>query len=432
MSKSSLAQKEWRHSTLESRLALCDKFCTEMEAQTDQVAKEISTMMGKPFHHAQGEVSGCIERARQMMEFAPKVLADEMLPEKEGFMRKLVREPVGVVAVIAPWNYPLLTSVNCIIPAILSGNSIIIKHSSRTPLVADAFVNVFKKANAPENLVQALHTDHSTLANVLANPAIQYTHFTGSVRGGHEVYQTVAKSRFMDVGLELGGKDPAYVAEDADLDRAVEGAVDGGFFNAGQSCCGVERVYVHRSLYEEFLKKAAVLVAEYKLGDPFDPSTNMGPMAQPSSIPFLHEQVKEAEKMGARIICGGKPTTDANGKGRFFEPTIVADCTHEMSVIKEESFGPIIAVMPVDSDEEALALMNDSPYGLTASIWTSDAKRAEKMAPMLECGTVFMNRCDFLDPMLAWSGHKDTGKGISLSHYGFDPLTRIKSYHFKE
>jgi len=298
-------------------------------------------------------------------------------------------------------------------------------------LCADHFAKAFEKAGAPKGLVQALHADHSTVARVLARPEVGFAHFTGSVKGGHEVYSEVAKSRFIDVGLELGGKDPAYIAEDADLKYAVENVVDGGFYNAGQSCCGVERVYVHKSLYKQFLDQAVPLIQAYNLGNPLESSTTLGPMAQQSAIDFLTKQVQEAKQMGGRVLVGGSATKDKAGKGRFFAPTLVADATHKMGLMIEENFGPVFGVMPVASDEEAVKLMNDSPYGLTASIWSKSQERALKLAPQIETGTVFMNRCDYLDPYLAWTGVKDTGKGVTLSKHGFDAVTRLKSYHLR-
>lgn len=265
-----------------------------------------------------------------------------------------------------------------------------------------------------------------TRAKIMIYMYTGYAHFTGSVRGGHQVYKNVS-NRFIDVGLELGGKDPAYIADDADIDQAIEGVVDGGFYNAGQSCCGIERVYVHRKHYDEFLDRASTIISGYKQGNPLEDGVDMGPMAQPSSVDFLSAQVKEAKEKGARVLVGG----EASDCGRFFQPTLVADATHDMGVMTEESFGPIIAVAPVDSDEEALELINDSPYGLTVSLWTNDEERAMRLAGECQTGTVFMNRCDYLEPLLAWTGVKDTGKGVSLSRHGFGPLTRLKSYHFK-
>ena len=301
----------------------------------------------------------------------------------------------------------------------------------RVALCGEAFARAFSNAGAPENLVTAIDATHETCAKIIARPEIGYVSFTGSVRGGHEVYREGAK-RFIDVGLELGGKDPAYVAPDADLDHAIANLVDGAYYNAGQSCCGIERIYVHESVYSRFVEGALAEVRKYKLGDPLDPATTMGPMAQPGAPEKLAAQVEEARSKGGRVLSGGAPVHDSTGRGRFFDPCLVTDANHSMhGLMVEESFGPIVGVQKVSDDDEAVKLMNDSPYGLTAAIWTRDQERAFRIGAQIETGTFFMNRCDYLDPLLPWTGVKDTGKGMSLSKYGFLPLTRRKSFHLR-
>mmetsp|Transcript_23630 Transcript_23630/g.46081 ORF Transcript_23630/g.46081 Transcript_23630/m.46081 type:complete len:496 (+) Transcript_23630:2-1489(+) len=428
--ESAVAQREWATSPLEKRIEVVQGMIGYFEANKDRIAADISSMMGKPLNQAKGEIGGVAERGNAFCDLAPAALADDMLPEKEGFFRKIAREPVGVVLSIAPWNYPLLTGVNSIIPGVLSGNSVLVKHSPRTPLCADHFEKAFLEAGAPEGLVKALHVENETVDAVIQATQVGTVSFTGSVATGHKVYSSVAK-RFIDCTLELGGKDAAYVAEDADLDQAVETLVDGAFYNAGQSCCGIERIYVSEALYDGFLEKATKIVSSYVLGDPFDPNTTMGPVAMPGQPAFLQAQVEDAKAKGARILTGGSPATDGAGKGRFFLPTIAADCSHDMDIMREESFGPVVAVTPVKDDEHALNLMNDSKYGLTAVLFTTSVERAHAMTPRLEAGTVFMNRCDYLDPLLPWSGVKDTGKGVSLSMHGFRAYNRLKGYHFR-
>jgi len=317
------------------------------------------------------------------------------------------------------------------VAAVLSGDAVLLKHSDRTPLCADHFQQAFTAAGAPKGLVQAIHVDHDMVAQLARHPSISFVSFTGSVAGGKAVYTNVAQHRFIDVGLELGGKDAAYVADDADMKHAIANVVDGSLYNAGQSCCAVERIYVHRSRYEEFLAGSKQLLSTYVLGDPLQPTTTLGPIAQPKQIDLLKTQVDQAVSKGARLLFGGKPTTDNAGKGRFFEPTLIADCRHDMSIMWDESFGPIVAVAPVDSDQDAIEKINDSPYGLTASVWTQSVQRADTINKQLNVGTVYMNRCYYLDPYLPWSGRQDSGKGISLSKYSFSPYYRTKGYNYR-
>lgn len=423
------AQRAWRRTPLAERVALVERFNAAVEADKERIAREITLQMGKPLGQARGEVNGMLDRSRQLLTIAAEALADVKLPEKPGFVRTIVREPLGVVLDIAPWNYPLLTVVNVVVPAVLAGNAVLIKHAPQTPLCGKHFQDAFAKAGAPEGLVTAFQASHATIAELVSRPGIDHVAFTGSVRGGREVQQTASK-RFIDVGLELGGKDPGYVAPDANFQHAVENLIDGAFYNAGQSCCAIERIYVHRSLYDRFVESALALVKAYKLGDPLDDATTMGPMTLTTAPRMLAEHVADAKKKGGRVLCGGSPA-QVNGKGRFFEPTLVADAPQESLLMQEESFGPVIGILPVADDAEAIRLMNDSRYGLTAAIWTEDPERAARMARELEAGTVFMNRCDYLDPLMPWSGVKDSGKGASLSYEGFRHLTRPKSLHFR-
>jgi acyl-CoA reductase-like NAD-dependent aldehyde dehydrogenase len=428
--RASKAQRAWAATRLEERLALCERFCEEFLKAQPKIAREISLQMGKPLGQAEGEVKTAVTRARYMMSIAAEALADEPLPPLEGFSRKISQEPVGVVLAIGAWNYPLLITVNVVVPAVLAGDAVLIKPSPRTPLCANHFADAFSRAGAPKDLVQAFMVDHPTVANAVEHPAIGFVSFTGSVRGGREVYAMVASKRLIDVGLELGGKDPGYVAEDANLEHAAANLIDGAFYNAGQSCCAIERVYVHRSLYKPFLERAEGLVREYKLGDPLSGDTSIGPMALPGAPAVLATQVAEAKARGARVLVDGSPT-QVNGHGRFFSPALLSDVDNKVALMQEESFGPVLGVRAVDSEEEAVSLMNDSAYGLTAAIWTESAERAERLGKRLEAGTVFMNRCDYLDPALPWTGFKDSGKGVCLSHWGFAAVTRRKSWHFR-
>lgn len=431
VSRAHRAHRQWMRTSIPERIALCERFCQELEKDAERVAREVTQQMGKPLAQARGEVKTALFRARTMMSLAAEALRDEPLPPVPGFTRFIRHEPVGVVLDISAWNYPLLITVNVVVPSVLAGNAVIIKHANRTALCGDAFARTFAAAGAPEHLVTAIDATHDVAARIIARPEVGYVSFTGSVRGGHEVYREGAR-RFIDVGLELGGKDPAYVAPDADLDHAVANIVDGAYYNAGQSCCGIERIYVHASVYDQFVEGALAEVRRYKLGDPLDAATSMGPLAQPGAPEKLAAQVEEARAKGGRVLCGGKPVHDGAGRGRFFDPCLVVEANHTMhGLMVEESFGPIVGVQRVADDDEAVRLMNDSPYGLTAAIWTRDQERAFRVGSQIETGTFFMNRCDYLDPMLPWTGVKDTGKGMSLSKYGFLSVTRRKSFHLR-
>jgi len=352
------------------------------------------------------------------------------VPRREaGFERRIVKEPLGVVLDLPAWNYPLLTAVNVVMPAVLAGNAVIVKHSPRSPLCGEHFARAFADAGAPPGLVQALQCEHATTERVIGDPRIDHVVYTGSIFGGHRIV-SAASSRFVRVGLELGGNDPAYVAADCDFEKTVDNIVDGAIYNAGQSCCAVERVFVHRSIYRRFVDAAEALVRGYVMGDPIDAKTSLGPIAQPNHPGELEGLVADAVQLGGHLVCGGHRTA-VDGRGRFFEATLLADVPPQSAVLQRESFGPLLPLVPVDSDEEALARMNDSTLGLTASVWTKDRERVERLARSLEYGTVFMNRCDHVDPSLPWSGWKSSGRGLSLSALGFDELTRTKALHYR-
>jgi len=417
-----------RGASLKERAEWVERATAAMEKRADEIAYDISRMMGKPVAQGRNEVAGMAQRARHMISIAEQSLADVVLP-KENFDRRVVKEPLGVVLDLPAWNYPLLTAVNVVAPAVLAGNAVIVKHSPRSPLCGMHFARAFEEAGAPWGLVQSLDCDHPTSERIVGDARVDHVVFTGSVYGGHRIAEAAAQ-RFIDVGLELGGNDPAYVAPDCDFEQTIANVVDGCIYNCGQSCCAVERVYVHRTLYDRFVDACEPLVRAYVMGDPRDDKTTLGPVAQPHHVPELEALVANAVKMGARAIVGGRATKVA-GRGRFFEATLLADVSQSADMMQRESFGPIVAIAPVESDEEALAKMNDSKLGLTASIWTRDADRAKRMARALEYGTVYMNRCDSVDPALPWTGVKDSGRGSSLGALGFDHLTRPKSIHFR-
>lgn len=429
LARAQKAARALRAMSVRERVQLLLRACEKMEARTDEIARDITRQMGKPLAHARGEVGGMAGRLRHMAAIAEASLADIVLDPKDKLERRIVREPLGVVLDLPAWNYPLLTAVNAVAPAVLAGNSVIIKHAPRTPLCAEPFARAFREAGAPEGVVQAIFLDYPNTEKLVADARIDHVLFTGSVHGGHRMQQA-AKDRFLHIGLELGGNDPAYVAEDCDFDKTVENVVDGAMFNAGQSCCAVERVYVHRKLYDRFVAAVEPLVRAYVLGNPEDEKTSMGPIAQPWHRKELDALVQDATGRGAKRVCGGR-ALQVDGKGRFFEPTLLKDVPHDAKLMQQEAFGPILPVTPVGSDEEALELMNRSTLGLTASVWTADRERAARMARDLDFGTVYMNRCDSLDPALPWVGVKDSGRGVTLSALGLQALTRPKSIHFR-
>ncbi|KAG9402163.1 hypothetical protein AC1031_007866 [Aphanomyces cochlioides] len=428
------AQKAWALESLDARKAVCTKWISVLDANIDTIAQDISRQMGKPLSQAVGEVKGTIQRARIMIELSDKALAPTKFPATESLFQEITKEPIGVVFCIAPWNYPMMTVVNSVIPALLAGNGVLLKHSPQTPLCGDHYESTLAQAGVPQDLLRSIHCSHETAAALITNPLVNYVSFTGSVRGGAQVNATAGATRFIGTTLELGGKDAMYVAPDADIAAAAAGLVDGACYNAGQSCCGVERVYVHRSKYEEFIAEAVPHFDAYKLGNPLESSTTLGPMALASATAVLTQHIQDAVAKGGKVVTANKApseVTDAVGHGRFFPPTLVRDATHDMLLMSEESFGPILGVMAVDSDEEAIEKMNDSNYGLTAGIFTRDFERAKRIGKQLEAGTVYMNRCDAVDAYLPWTGVKDTGKGHSLSEHGFAAFTQLKGWNMK-
>ena len=424
------AQAKWRQTTLDERSAIVNRFIDAFVARKQPIAEEISWQMGRPLGQSPGEVRGFEERARYMVAIAAQALADIDAGPKQGFRRFIRRDPAGVVLVLAPWNYPYLTSVNSVVPAIMAGNAVILKHSSQTPLCAERYAECFATAGLPEGVFQSLHCTHEQTSKMIASPLVDFVAFTGSVAGGHAVQEAAAR-RFIGIGLELGGKDPAYVRADANLAHAVENLVDGAFFNSGQSCCGIERIYVHKNIYNEFVDGFVGLTRQYKLGNPIDPATNLGPMVRTRAAEFARGQVTEAVAAGAKSLIGAKEFAADKAGTPYMAPQVLVNVNHGMRLMNEESFAPVIGIMKVGSDEDAITLMNDSAYGLTAAIWTSDADAALSIGERVETGTWFMNRCDYLDPALAWTGVKDSGRGCTLSRVGYEQLTRPKSYHLR-
>ena len=422
------AQREWRSVSIAERGRVILAFLEALLAMNAEIVTELAWQMGRPVRYG-GEKGGVEERTRACVALAEEALAPYLPPEKPGFRRYIAREPLGLVMVIAPWNYPYLTAVNTIVPALLAGNAVLLKHASQTLLVGERFAAAFRKAGLPAGLFHNLVLSHSQTEKLIGSGKVDHINFTGSVEGGRQI-ERAAAGTFASLGLELGGKDPAYVMADAKLDHAIENLVDGAFYNSGQCCCGIELIYVDANVYDDFVAGAAALTAKYVVGSPLDQVTTLGPMARGKFADLVREQVAEAKRKGATPLVNMKVEGDRPGSP-YLAPEVLANVNHQMAVMREESFGPVVGIMKVHDAEEAITLMNDSPYGLTASIWTSDMDRAAEMGARVETGTVFMNRCDYLDPYLAWTGVKETGRGVSLSKFGFEALTQPKSFHLR-
>jgi acyl-CoA reductase-like NAD-dependent aldehyde dehydrogenase len=428
LAKARAAQKSWAKRPLAERVALVEEGVARLDRVNADLVTELAWQMGRPTRYG-GEMGGVKERAAWMAKIAEKSLADDVIEDSDRFRRYLAREPLGLVFVIAPWNYPYLTAMNSIVPALIAGNAVVLKHASQTLLCGERLADAF--AHLPEGLFTNLFLDHATTSELIGAREFDFVNFTGSVRGGQEI-ERAAAGTFVGTGLELGGKDPGYVRADADLDTAVDVLIDGAMYNSGQCCCGIERIYVHASLYDAFVEKSAALVSKYRLGSPLEPETTIGPMASKRFADTVRGQIAEAVAAGAKPLIDPGLFPADTGETAYLAPQILVNVDHSMRVMMEESFGPVVGIMPVKDDAEAIRLMNDCRYGLTASIWTSDTDKAAEIGSQIETGTVFMNRCDYVDPALCWTGCKETGRGTTLSNLGYLALTRPKSYHLRK
>lgn len=420
-------QAEWAARPLQERIDLVMAGVAAVGTMNDEIVPELAHMMGRPVRYG-GEFGGFNERASHMAEIAEDALADIVVGEDETFKRYIKRIPHGVVFVVAPWNYPYMTAINTVAPALIAGNTVVLKHATQTLLVGERMARAFHAAGVPEDVFQNVFLSHDVTNDLIAGKAFDFVNFTGSVGGG-QAMERAAAGTFTGVGTELGGKDPGYVMDDADLEAAVDTLIDGAMFNSGQCCCGIERIYVHESLYDDFVVKAVGIVRGYKLGNPLNAETTIGPMANVRFANEVRAQIAEAIEAGAVAHIDTFPEDDG---GAYLTPQILTNVTHDMRVMRDESFGPVVGIMKVSSDDEAIALMNDSEFGLTASLWTRDVDRAARVGDAIETGTVFMNRADYLDPGLCWTGCKNTGRGGGLSVIGYHNLTRPKSYHLKK
>jgi len=425
------AQQSWKHAPVAERAAICKRMLDWLLERADQIGEELTWQIGRPIAYSPNEIRrGFQERVNYMASIAERELADIALEPKENFQRFIRREPLGVVLVLAPWNYPWLASVNAVVPALLAGNSVVLKIATQTPLVAERYAEAFKAAGLPDGVFQLLHIDHDQVAEVIKDSRIGFVALTGSVAGGHAV-QRAASERFIATGLELGGKDPGYVRPDAPMQATIENLADGAMFNSGQSCCAIERIYVHRDVYDQFVEGFVELTKQYKLGNPLDPATTLGPMVRADAASKARAHIADALQKGAKALIDPALFPAVKEGTPYLEPQVLVNVDHSMLVMTEETFAPVVGIMPVKDDDEAIKLMNDSRYGLTASIWTLDVDAAISIGDRIETGTWYMNRCDYLDPALAWTGVKDSGRGCTLSKLGFEAFTRPKSFHLR-
>ncbi|KAL1628004.1 hypothetical protein SLS56_006147 [Neofusicoccum ribis] len=424
----------FRKTTLDERKQIVKQALKNLDARKDQLAREITEQMGRPIAYTAKEVSTAVMRGEYLLKVADEALSITDGEPEKGFKRYIKKVPVGPVLILFPWNYPYLTLINSIVPAILAGNSVILKPSPQTPTSAEHLQQVFVDAGLPQNVIQYFHCgSYTQIESLVRNPAIQLVCFTGSVAGGLAVQRAAADRVDVRVGLELGGKDPAYIRPDVDLKWAAEEIVDGAIFNSGQSCCSIERVYVHESVHDEFVTAVQDVLKGYKLGDPFDAKTHVGPVVSKRSAETIRSHIKDALDKGAKDATPENESfKNPPPDGNFVAPTLLVNVNHTMTAITEETFGPVIPVVKIKDDNEAIRLMNDSQFGLTASIWTKDVEKGHALADDVEAGTVFVNRCDYPAPDLAWIGWKESGKGQTLSKFGFDQFVKLKSYHVKD
>jgi len=420
-------QAVWKKTTLKNRIAIIKKYYELLERDIEILANTLTEEVGKPLQQSRNEVNGSRSRIAWMLDNAVKYLSDETMSSSDNMQEIIKYEPLGVVCNISAWNYPYLVGTNVFIPALLAGNAVLYKPSEYATLTGQHIERLLKEAGVPDDVFQLVVGDGEIGKLLLELPLDGYF-FTGSYATGKLIYEAVAK-KMVPCQCELGGKDPLYVSDDVENIKAVaQGTADGAFYNNGQSCCAVERIYVHEKIFDTYVHEFVTEVSSWKMGTPKEDGTYIGPLSRKAQIGFLEEQIIDAVAKGAKILTGGKAV---EGTGYYFQPTVLVDVDHSMQIMKEESFGPVIGIMKVNNDEEAVQLMNDTAYGLTAAVYSADQKRAEKILSQIESGTGYWNCCDRVSAALPWSGRKHSGFGATLSHAGFRAFTQPKAYHLR-
>lgn len=422
------AQPHWNALPLNERVSILEKFKALLLADIDRLSVLLTDEVGKPIKQSRNEINGACARINWLLLHAAQYLGEEWMVAAGDTREKIVYEPLGVVANISAWNYPYLVGMNVLIPALLAGNAIIYKPSEKASLTGLAIHELLVGAGVPKDIIPIV-IGSGNVGSLLLDIPLNGYFFTGSYRTGNAIYQKIAHKR-VACGLEMGGKDPLYVTNEVtNLIAVVQATADGAFYNNGQSCCSVERIYVHTDIYDQFLEAFVAEVSQYTIGNPRDEAVYIGPVTRKEQLAILENQVQDALSKGAQLHCGGKILSDHSGN--YFLPTVLSAVTHDMLVMKEESFGPIIGIMRVSNDEEAIQLMNDSAYGLTASVYSKSEERAHTILAQLNAGTVYWNCCDRVSPALPWSGRKNSGWGSTLSHAGLRAFTQPKAYHLR-
>ena len=421
------AQPKWSQYPLAHRVSIIRKFSGLLLDEIENLAQVLTREVGKPLQQSRNEVNGARNRIQWFTENAEKYLADELMTQADGLQERISYEPLGVVCNISAWNYPYLVGVNVFIPALLSGNAVMYKPSEYATLTGLEIERLLGKAGIPSDIFQIAIGGRNTGEALLDLPFDGYF-FTGSYKTGKYIYEKVS-ARMVPCQCELGGKDPLYVADDvSDVAAVAAATADGAFYNNGQSCCAVERIYVNEKVYDPYIEAFRKEVSSWKKGKPTEEGVYFGPVTRKDQIAVLEKQVEDAVAKGARLLLGGKRE---EGKGYYFEPTVLVNVNHNMEIMREESFGPVIGIMKVKNDEQAIELMQDTEYGLTASVYSKDQSRAEKILRNIDAGTGYWNCCDRVSAAVPWSGRKHSGFGATLSHVGIRAFTKPKSYHLR-